>query len=142
MPFAVQVIPNADLIVCFGGGHLLPQEIFDAIVDAKREDQFRPGMDRLILWDETTDVSNFNIKTLSDLKSAVEDAERQGLDAPIRFKSAMVCPSVMLEIWVKLYGALWQADGVETVRFQVFHELADALQWLERPDFSVPARPF
>ncbi len=114
----------------------------DVIESAKTISDFRPGLDRLTIFDESASFSALNLYELNKVKNFVrslEVAEDLNSSSPsiVEFKTAYVCPDEMGKMILSMYNNLWDENIRENIEYEIFPSIKAALHWLERPTLKI-----
>ncbi len=102
--------------------------------------RFVPEMDRLLVFDQHTDMSDLSPVALASIKTAILRLEGSGKtngNRALKFRSAYVVAAEMQEIIARLYAATWQADQLHRPQIQTFSTVTGALAWLGRGDLKL-----
>lgn len=130
---------NSLLVVCFS--ETIAVDGFEVLIrSVKSNSRFMPEMDRLLVFDKDTDMSDLSPVALASIKDAIlelDGAGKSGGHRALQFRAAYVVTAEMQEIIARLYAAVWQTDRLHRPQFQIFSTVADALAWLGRGDIQI-----
>ncbi len=147
MAFKLQILSKESLLLGYGTGLILPEELHAIIPEVLSQPEFRPGLDRLIVIEEPASVSKLNSDELESIRLIVRNAELQdSIDTHnpghIKFRTAIVCTDSIKIVIAKLYQALWASDPLADVKIEIFPSKREALLWLNRANLQLPASSF
>ena len=114
----------------------------DVIESANTLPNFRPGLDRLTIFDKSANFSSLDfdeLKKVHKFVRSIETLENQNGSAPfsLDFKVAYVCSDEMGKMILNLYNDLWDEESEENGEYKNFSTIDAALLWLERPDTQI-----
>jgi hypothetical protein len=132
----MKVLKQHNLIVSTLSGRIDSDAMRARIKQALGDKDFVWNMDRLVLLDEKSDMSQLDLRDLFSIKDDVlrayfGDRLPDPSDLPI-YRIAVVCSNRGNAGIVKLYSTVWETDRSPYVDVKPFDTIVDALSWLGR----------
>ncbi|MEC9264539.1 MAG: hypothetical protein VX464_00690 [Pseudomonadota bacterium] len=106
----------------------------------KADPRYVPEMDRLLVFDKDTDMSDLSPDALASIRNAIVRLDSAGQSdggRALKFRSAYVVTVEMQQIMAKLYVATWQAERLHRPQIETFSTISEALRWLGRGDLKI-----
>lgn len=139
MPVSFGFADEDDLLILNVTGLFLPDQLRQTLAQIAETDAFSPAMDRLVVIDAATDMSEM---TPAAVKAAVQSvqhllSERNPQEGTIAFRSAFVSENDLNQAIAKLFFAFWAGNPDFEPTYRLFDTVEDALAWLGRSDLDV-----
>ncbi len=139
MSWKIWLDDDESLLCSLGSGEITAKEVIES---AKTLPDFRPGLDRLTIFDHSAKFSSLNFDELMKVNDFVRSIETPGgknisSRPTVNIKVAYVCPDEMGILILDLFNNLWDKESGEQVDYDIFSTIEDALFWLERPNTKV-----
>jgi len=67
MPYEFFFVDDFDIVVTYASGVLLPEEVFEGLSELARSPRYTPTIDRVLVFDDNTDLTNFDANKLKEL---------------------------------------------------------------------------
>ena len=142
MAWQIWLSDNNSLLCSLGSGTITSTELIES---AKTLPDFRQGLDRLTVIDDSASFVELDLGELKKIKEfvhsiEVSDKQENTSQCDISFKTAYVCPNDLNAAILKMFNFLWDKKSGENIEYDIFTSIEAALAWLERPniDISLP----
>lgn len=134
MTLKYKILKRYNLIVGLQSHRADATDASAAIKQVVCDPDFAWDMDRIIVIDANTDMSQLNLGHLRAIKDDVIQAYFGGRDPdpselPV-YRIAIVCPQPGNAAIVKLYGTVIDTEQVQIADLKLFDTIGGALEWL------------
>lgn len=141
MPIEIKILGDASLLVGNLRGSVRQADTADAIRQVAGDPNFKIDLDRLIFLHDDLDISETMLSEIFSIKEELIAHYFGGVIPDVSagpiYKMAFVTNRSSKDAIFRLFSAVMDANTPALVGIKIFHDIADALQWLDRTDLPL-----